>query len=141
MIEKKYKRPRKPRAYPHHPWADREQFVIERKTAGLTKADAAAYLGVSLRTLRNWENGSNRILYPAFKLIRMRAKAIVHVPGWDGWRFARDGALVTPTGRAFQPWELQNLELVVSLSRRYLELQRQVPQRQIAQVLPLRRAS
>jgi hypothetical protein len=46
MIEKKHRRPRKPRAYPHHPWVDREQFVIERKTAGLTKAEAAAYLGV-----------------------------------------------------------------------------------------------
>jgi hypothetical protein len=91
--------------------------------------------------LRNWENGTNRILYPAFKLIRMRAKAIVHVPGWDGWRFARDGALVAPDGRSFQPWELQNLELVVSLSRRYLELQKRVPDRLTAQIVPLRRAS
>ena len=120
MIEK-HRRRKQPRRPPHFPWADPEQFRIERKTAGLTQRKAADYLGVSLRTVRNWETGANRVPFPAFKLIRMRAKAIVHVEGWDGWRFARDGALVTPDGRSFQPWELQNLQLVVSLARRYVE--------------------
>lgn len=120
MIEK-HRRRKQPRRPPHFPWADPAQFHIERKTAGLTQVQAAEYLGVSLRTVRNWETGANRIPFPAFKLVRMRAKAIVHVEGWDGWRFARDGALVTPTGRFFQPWELQNLEMVVGLARRYVE--------------------
>jgi hypothetical protein len=54
----------------------------------------------------------------------MRAGGIVHVPGWEGWRFARDGALLTPDGRSFQPWELQQLRLVVGLARRYIEARR-----------------
>lgn len=120
MIEK-HRRKKQPRRHPHFVWADPERFHLERMAAGLTQKQAAEYLGVSVRSVRNWETGANRIPYPAFKLVRMRAKAIVHVEGWEGWRFARDGALVTPDGRSFQPWELQNLTLVVGLARRYME--------------------
>jgi transcriptional regulator with XRE-family HTH domain len=120
MIEK-HRRKKHPRRHPHFVWADPERFYLERVAAGLTQDQACEYLGVTRRTMYNWENGQTRIPYPAFKLIRMRARAIVHVPGWDGWTFGRDGALVTPDGRTFQPWELQHLELVVSLARRYRE--------------------
>lgn len=126
MIEKN-RRQKKPRAHPHFVWADPEQFYVERVSAGLTQLQACEYLGVTRRTIYNWENGKTRIPFPAFKLVRMRARSIVHVPGWDGWRYARDGALVTPDGRTFQPWELQNLQLVVSLSRRYLEGRQAAP--------------
>lgn len=126
MIEKNRRR-KKPRAHPHFVWADPERFYVERMTAGLTQDQACEYLGVTRRTLYNWEKGINRIPYPAFKLLRMRAGAIVHAPGWDGWRYARDGALVTPDGRTFQPWELQNLQLVVSLARRYMERRQPAP--------------
>lgn len=126
MMEK-HRRRKQPRRHPHFVWADPERFYVERVTAGLTQQQAAEYLGVSVRTMRNWESGCNRIPYPAFKLIRMRARSIVHVEGWDGWRFARDGALVTPDGRSFQPWELHNLQLVVSLARRYMEGRQAAP--------------
>ena len=119
MIEKN-RRKKRPRAHPHFVWADPERFYVERVTAGLTQEQACQYLGVTRRTLYNWEKGRSRIPYPAFKLIRMRAGAIVHAPGWDGWRFTRDGGLLTPDGRSFQSWEILNLQLVVSLSRRYL---------------------
>ena len=119
MMEK-HRRRKQPRCRPHFVWADPERFHVERLSAGLTQQQAAEYLGVSVRTMRNWETGCNRIPYPAFKLIRMRAGAIVHAPGWDGWRFTRDGGLLTPDGRSFQSWEILNLQLVVSLSRRYL---------------------
>ena len=87
----------------------------------MTQVQACEFLGVGIRTLRNWEHGKTRILYPAFKLLRMRARGIVHVPGWEGWQFAPDGALVTPDGRTFQPWELQHLQLYVSLARSQLK--------------------
>lgn len=135
MIEK-HRRKKNPRRHPHFVWADPERFHLERMVAGLTQKQAAEYLGVSLRTVRNWETGCNRIPYPAFKLVRMRAGAIVHVPGWEGWRFARDGALVTPDGRTFQPWELHNLQLVVSLARRYSEGQRAKPLPVVADKVP-----
>ena len=126
MIEK-HRRRKQPRRHPHFVWADPERFHVERMTARLTQKQAAEYLGVSVRTVRNWETGCNRIPYPAFKLVRMRARALVHVEGWEGWRFDRHGALVTPDGRTFQPWELQNLQLVVSLARRYIEARKPVP--------------
>lgn len=100
MIEK-HRRKKHPRRHPHFTWADPERFRVERMTAGLTQKQAAAYLGVSVRSVYNWETGVNRVPYPAFKLIRMRAKAIVHVEGWDGWCFARDGSLGMPDGRSF----------------------------------------
>lgn len=141
MIEKN-RRQKKKRAHPHFVWADPAQFYIERMTAGLSQHEACVYLGVTRRTLYNWENSKSRIPYPAFKLIRMRARAIVHVEGWDGWRFARGGALVTPDGRTFEAWEIQNLQLVVSLSRRYI-LQHLIPPdlSQLKNVSVLRRAA
>jgi DNA-binding transcriptional regulator YiaG len=126
MIEK-HRRKKHPRRHPHFVWADPERFHVERLTAGLTQKQAAEYLGVSLRTVRNWEHGANRIPYPDFRLVRMRARGIVHVEGWEGWRFAADGALVTPEGRSFHPWELQTLQLVVSLARRYSEARKPAP--------------
>lgn len=138
MIEK-HRRRKQPRRHPHFVWADPERFYSERMSAGLTQVQAAEYLGVSVRTMRNWETGCNRITYPAFKLIRMRARAIVHVPGWDGWRFARDGALLTPDGRSFQPWELHNLQLVVSLARRYMEGRQAAPLPVVAENVSLLR--
>lgn len=71
----------KPRRRPRFVYVDRAAFHLERRIAGLTQKETAAYLGVTVRTLRNWENGSCRIPYPAFKLIRMRAGGIVHAPG------------------------------------------------------------
>lgn len=135
MMEK-HRRKRLKRAHPHFVWADPARFHVERMTAGLTQKQAAEYLGVSVRTVRNWETGCNRVPFPAFKLIRMRAKAIVHVEGWDGWRFDRGGALVTPDGRSFQPWELQNLQLVVSLARRYMEARKPAALPAVADKVP-----
>lgn len=135
MIEK-HRRRKKPRAHPHFVWADPARFYIERMAAGLTQEQACEYLGVTRRTMYNWENGINRIPYPAFKLVRMRARRIVHVEGWEGWHFARDGALVTPDGRTFQPWELQNLQLVVSLARRYMEARKPEPVPAVAGQVP-----
>lgn len=138
MMEK-HRRQKRPRRHPHFVWADPERFYLERMSAGLTQVQAAEYLGVSVRTMRNWETGCNRIPFPAFKLIRMRARAIVHVPGWEGWRFARDGALLTPDGRSFQPWELHNLQLVVSLARRYMEGRQAAPLPVVAENVSLLR--
>ena len=103
-------------------YVDRATFHLERRTAGLTQAEAARFLGVTERTIRNWENGACRIPYPAFRLIRMRAGGIVHASGWDGWRFGAGGALFSPEGRSFQPWELQQLRLVFSMAAHFRRL-------------------
>lgn len=112
----------KTRRRPRSVHVDRETFHLERRTAGLTQKETAAYLGVTVRTLRNWENGTNRIPYPAFRLLRMRAGGIVHAPGWDGWRFGRDGALFSPDGRSFKSWELYHLRHVFSMAEHFRKL-------------------
>jgi transcriptional regulator with XRE-family HTH domain len=111
------------RRRPAFVYVDRTAFHLERRTAGLSQPEAARYLGVTVRTIRNWENGSHRIPYPAFRLLRMKAGGIVQVPGWDGWRFGRDGALFSPEGRSFQPWELQQLRLVFSMAEHFRQHQ------------------
>lgn len=107
---------------PRSVYVDRAAFHLERRTAGLTQAEAARFLGVTERTIRNWEKGGTRIPYPAFRLIRMRAGGIVHALGWDGWRFGRDGALFSPEGHAFQPWELSQLRLVFRMAEHFRKL-------------------
>lgn len=62
MIEK-HRRKRLKRAHPHFVWADPARFHLERMAAGLTQKQAAEYLGVSVRSVRNWETGCNRIPY------------------------------------------------------------------------------
>lgn len=109
---------RRPKFFP----VCRAAFHLERRTAGLTQKETAALLGVTVRTIRNWETGAVRIPYPAFKLVRLRAGGIVHVPGWDGWRFGRDGALFSPEGHAFQPWELSQLRLVFRMAEHFRKL-------------------
>lgn len=101
---------------------DREAFYVERRTASLSRKEAAAYLGVTVRTIRNWENGSCRIPYPAFKLIRMRAGGIVQAPGWEGWRFGRGGALYSPCGRSFESWQLYNIRHMFSMAEHFIKL-------------------
>jgi transcriptional regulator with XRE-family HTH domain len=109
---------RRPRFMP----VDRETFYVERRTAGLTRKETADYLGVTVRTIRNWENGSARIPYPAFKLVRMRAGGIVQDPGWDGWRFGRGGALYSPCGCSFESWELYNIRHVFSMAEHFRQI-------------------
>ena len=107
---------------PRFVYVDRAQFHLERRTAGMTQKEAAAFLGVTVRTIRNWETGAARIPYPDFRLVRMGAGGIVHVSGWDGWRFGRDGALFSPEGRSFQPWELRQLWLVFRMAEHFRKL-------------------
>jgi hypothetical protein len=52
----------------------------------------------------------------------MRVGGIVHAPGWDGWRFGRDGALFSPDGRSFKSWELYHLRHVFSMAEHFRKL-------------------
>lgn len=104
---------------PRFVFVDPEMFYLERRTAGLTRSEAARYLGVTVRTIRNWENAFSRIPYPAFKLLRMRAGGIVQAPGWEGWRFGRGGALYSPCGRSFLSWELYHIRHMFSMAQHF----------------------
>ena len=97
---------------PRRPWIDSDQFRDERILGGLSIETAADLLGVTERTIRNWEAGVTRPPYAAFKLMRIARRGDILAPGWQGYRF-RGPWLTTPEGRDFGPAELAWLSLLV----------------------------
>lgn len=96
---------------------DPEAFRVLRLSLGLSLDDTAAFLHVSVRTVRYWEAGSVRVPYCAFRLLRIRAGAALPVDGWEGWRFGRDGTLWSPNRQPFRPEDLSYLWLVFAMAR------------------------
>jgi hypothetical protein len=49
-------------------------------------------LGVSLRTVRYWDAGRNRVPWSAVRLLRLRRAGELGglLDGWDGWTIWRD---------------------------------------------------
>lgn len=117
IMSKAFRRYRKVKPIrPRFVYVSHEDFRVERITAGFTRYQAADYLGVNVRTIRNWETGATRIPYPAFRLLRMRAKGLVYGQGWEGWRFTSEGALCSPVGRSYTPNQLLDLSHVFRMA-------------------------
>lgn len=72
----------------------------------------ADLLQVSERTVRNWESGSARIPYTAYKLMRLLRGGKVLGPEWRDY-FVRGAELVTPEGRRFHVSDLAWWSLLV----------------------------
>lgn len=89
-----------------------DQFRELREFTGKTRADVARLVGVSLRTVGNWETGAARPSYAAYRLLRVILRGDTLHPGWEAYRFIR-GKLVTPEGRALGPGDLSWLSLLV----------------------------
>lgn len=51
-----------------------EDFVALRRFVGLTQAQFAGAMGISVHTLRNWEQGRRRPEGPAIALLRIAAR-------------------------------------------------------------------
>jgi DNA-binding transcriptional regulator YiaG len=51
-----------------------EDFVVLRRFVGLTQAQFAAAMGISVHTLRNWEQGRRQPDGPAIALLRIAAR-------------------------------------------------------------------
>lgn len=101
---------------PRFVYVSHESFRLERFTAGFTRLQAADYLGVNVRTIRNWETAATRIPYSAFRLLRMRAQGLVYGNGWEGWRFTSEGALCSPVGRTYTANQLLDLSHVFRMA-------------------------
>ncbi len=93
-----------------------DSFVYLRQhVMGLSQAKTAAYLRVSVKTLREWESGLKTIPFMAFELLRLvyesAAFRLSHAK-WDGWFIAKDGCFVSPdVGRmAVQPHDFAALQ-------------------------------
>ena len=81
---------------------------------------AADLLDVDIRTVRNWENGSCKIPFAAFRLMRMSGGYALLGKAWEGWALW-EGKLFTPAGRSFEPHELQYVSNYISMARLFLK--------------------
>ena len=73
-----------------------------RLRLGWSMGDAGKYFQVTERTWHNWENGSHRIPFAVYKLLRVLARYELPDDAWAGWRFD-GGQLITPEGRQIAP--------------------------------------
>ena len=73
-----------------------------RKRLGWSIEDAGKYFQVTDRTWHNWENGSHRIPYAVYKLLRVLARLELPGKAWAGWHLEGD-VLITPEGRQITP--------------------------------------
>ncbi len=101
-------------------WVDGEDFYVARRRAGLTPGQTADMLQVTTRTVRNWENGTSKIPYAAYRLIRLSAGHALIDNAWDGWSIWQ-GVLYSPAGRGFEPYQLIYLSNQLWMARRWLQ--------------------
>jgi len=68
----------------------------------LSRQACAEYLGVSLRTVRHWDAGRNRVPWSAVRLLRLMRNGDLGalMPAWSGWVLNRNG-LVAPDGKVY----------------------------------------
>lgn len=85
----------------------------------MPQAFCGELLGVSERTVRNWETGKVSVPYSAYRL--MRVSVAYELPGddWRGWSIRGD-TLWSPAGQAFEVWGMGYLALVFSMARQWL---------------------
>ncbi len=65
--------------------------------AALTCSQAAQLLRVTVRTVRNWEQGKARVPYSAFEFLRISSGYALPGAPWVGWSIRGD-ALYSPEG-------------------------------------------
>ena len=82
----------------------------------LSQSEAAAVLGVTAKTIQNWEQGVSRIPYSAYKLLRILRGYELPSKAWEGWTVVGD-TLNAPNGRWFDVQSLNHLEQVFSMAR------------------------
>lgn len=87
------------RRVPASAFIDPGAFRLARGRAVLSRAAAGAFLGVTERTIRNWEEGRSKIPYAAFKLLRCYSGFELPHPSWEGFSFHQD-TLWSPERRA-----------------------------------------
>ena len=97
-------------------YVDGDGFKEGRLIAGYDRRTAAALLGVTARTVANWENRRVRVPYSAFKLMRILSGYALPGDAWAGW-CVRGDTLWSPEQRAFRPYELAWWGLTVSMAR------------------------
>lgn len=97
----------------------------------LSQSEAAAVLGVTAKTVQNWEQGVSRVPYSAFKLLRILRGYELPDKAWEGWT-VRGDKLNAPNGRQFDVQSLAHLEQVFAMSRLWQQAYRESCKKQKA---------
>ncbi|GEM_PF-2644292 len=90
------------------------EFSFLVQTLGMTAEDCAAYLRVTVATIRAWEVGDESIPFSAFWLLRLTFQANrfnAKFPQWEGWVIAEEGPdagklVAANRSAAFTPQEI-----------------------------------
>jgi transcriptional regulator with XRE-family HTH domain len=94
-----------------------EDFLEYRRFLGLSQDECAAMLGVTLRTIRNYEKGRVRVPYSAFFVLRTLSGQLPY-EFWQGW-VCRGPTLISPAGETFEVGELSWLTLTFAMAREW----------------------
>lgn len=101
-------------------WIDPERFRRNRLSSGLSSEEAASELGVSERTVRNWESGRVPIPYAAFRLLRVLRGYKLPGEPWRGFTVKGD-TLWTPENKPIYAWEMRWLSLTFGMARYWMQ--------------------
>lgn len=93
-----------------------EGFRDLRKSADLSRKQAADLLDVAVRTVQNWETGGARIPWMAFRMLRILTGYALPGKAWEGWTVHRD-RLYAPNGRWYEANSLEQIEQVFGMAR------------------------
>lgn len=101
-----------------------ERFRTDRYRLRLSHVSCAKLLGVSVRTVQNWEAARARLPYAAYKLLRLLASG-KHLDSahWHGF-YVQGDALVTPEGHRFQAGDLAWWSLAIRQAEAFRVLSR-----------------
>lgn len=116
-------RHRNRRARKHFP-VTAARFREARLSCFLTVEGCADLLRVSVRTVRNWESGTVRPPYAAYKLMRIMRGGKLLGPEWRGFTVRAD-RLNTPEGHAFHVGDLSWWSLLVRQAREFQRMMRE----------------
>ena len=93
-----------------------ELFIEARLIAGLSVSQAAEILGVTTKTVRNWESGRTRIPRAFLVLLKYVSGYAIPDAAWEGWTI-HSGTLWSPTNRSHLPEDLEQLWIVFEKAR------------------------
>ena len=93
-----------------------EDFRDLRRSADLTRKQAADVLDVAVRTVQNWETGGARIPWMAFRMLRVLTGYALPGKAWEGWLVLGD-RLYAPNGRWYEANTLEQIEQVFGMAR------------------------
>lgn len=96
-----------------------DDFKLARQVCLLTQKNVSEMLHVSLKTVKNWEEGRVAIPYSAFKVLKLLAHYELPQKQWEGWCI-NQGQLWSPAGRGFHPHELLYIGNYFAMARFWL---------------------